>query len=236
MINDPYQVLGLPHTATDEEVTKAYRALAKKYHPDLHPNDPAAAEKMSEINAAYDMIKEGWKPGQSAPSGGGSAGYSGTGRPQPGYDPFEEFFRRYASGGYWQRETAYSSDEERMNAARLYINARQYRAAIETLAEVTARSARWFYLSAVANYGAGNRITALEHARIAHEAEPGNAEYERLYLRMQGIAEDYSAESASYGRPSGAIPRYCLRLCLANIILNAVLGLFCYGGQGGFCC
>ena len=51
MVENPYKTLGLAPGASDEEVTRAYRALAKKYHPDLNPDDPAAAEKMSEINA-----------------------------------------------------------------------------------------------------------------------------------------------------------------------------------------
>ena len=52
MYQDPYKVLGLSPGASDEEVTKAYRKLAKKYHPDLNPNDKEVAKKMSEINAA----------------------------------------------------------------------------------------------------------------------------------------------------------------------------------------
>ena len=59
MMQDPYKVLGLSYGATDEEVTKAYRKLVKKYHPDLHPGDAEAAKKMSEINEAYDQIKSG---------------------------------------------------------------------------------------------------------------------------------------------------------------------------------
>ena len=56
MISDPYIVLGIPRDATPEEVKKAYRKKAKEYHPDLHPDDPQATEKMNEINIAYDMI------------------------------------------------------------------------------------------------------------------------------------------------------------------------------------
>ena len=52
MYQDPYKVLGLSPGASDEEVTKAYRKLAKKYHPDLNPNDKETAKKISEINAA----------------------------------------------------------------------------------------------------------------------------------------------------------------------------------------
>ena len=54
---DPYQVLGIPRNATEEEIKKAYRQKAKQYHPDLHPGDTEAARKMNEVNEAYDMLK-----------------------------------------------------------------------------------------------------------------------------------------------------------------------------------
>ena len=57
MDQDPYRVLGLEPGASDEEVKRAYRALAKKYHPDVNPGDAQAAARMNEINAAYDAIK-----------------------------------------------------------------------------------------------------------------------------------------------------------------------------------
>ena len=56
-MTDPYKVLGVSPDASDEEIKKAYRRLAKKYHPDLNPGDKAAAQKMQEINAAYEQIK-----------------------------------------------------------------------------------------------------------------------------------------------------------------------------------
>lgn len=56
MLN-PYQTLNISPDASDEEVTKAYRNLAKKYHPDLHPNDPTAERRMKEVNQAYDSIQ-----------------------------------------------------------------------------------------------------------------------------------------------------------------------------------
>ena len=57
MAKNPYTVLGVSETATDEEIRAAYRTLAKKYHPDLNPNDPEAARRMNDINVAYDQIK-----------------------------------------------------------------------------------------------------------------------------------------------------------------------------------
>ena len=57
-IKDPYESLGIPRGATQTEIAAAYKSLAKKYHPDLHPGDRAAAERMAEVNEAYNMLKE----------------------------------------------------------------------------------------------------------------------------------------------------------------------------------
>ena len=57
MASDPYQVLGVARGASEDEIKQAYRRLAKKYHPDLNPGDALAAQKMNEINEAYDKIK-----------------------------------------------------------------------------------------------------------------------------------------------------------------------------------
>ena len=85
MVQDPYKTLGVSPGATDEEIKKAYRTLAKKYHPDLNPGDEVAAQRMNDINAAYDLLSKphtarhasGYGPGSSYGSGY-SSGYSGT--------------------------------------------------------------------------------------------------------------------------------------------------------------
>ena len=72
MVSDPYKVLGVSPNASDEEIKRAYRELARKYHPDNYQNNPLAdlaEEKMKEINEAYDAIE---KRRQGAQNGGGS--------------------------------------------------------------------------------------------------------------------------------------------------------------------
>lgn len=88
---DYYEVLGVQKGATDEELKKAYRAMVKKYHPDLHPDDKDAEAKMKEVNEAYDVLSDkekrakydqfgfaGVDPSYAAGQGGGySGGFSG---------------------------------------------------------------------------------------------------------------------------------------------------------------
>ena len=50
---DFYEVLGVDKSASDDDIKKAYRQAAKKYHPDLHPDDPGAEAKFKEVNEAY---------------------------------------------------------------------------------------------------------------------------------------------------------------------------------------
>lgn len=78
-MKDPYEVLGVPHGASEEDIKKAYRELARKYHPDNYANNPLAdlaQEKMKEINEAYDTLTKG----------GSSSSYDGSnGRREASY-------------------------------------------------------------------------------------------------------------------------------------------------------
>ena len=67
MYEDPYKVLGVSPDASDEEIKRAYRRLAKKYHPDLNPGDEEAARQMQRINAAYEQIQYQDKSGSYGP-------------------------------------------------------------------------------------------------------------------------------------------------------------------------
>src|SRR5262249_19745897 len=58
---DPYAALGVKREATQEEIRKAYRGLAKKLHPDLNPGDRQAEEKFKQVSAAYDLVGDAEK-------------------------------------------------------------------------------------------------------------------------------------------------------------------------------
>lgn len=76
-MKDPYEVLGISRGASEEEIKKAYRELAKKYHPDNYVNSPLAdlaAEKMKEINEAYDTVMKGVQSGGFGTDGSESTG------------------------------------------------------------------------------------------------------------------------------------------------------------------
>ena len=230
MATDPYKVLGVERGASEEEITKAYRRLAKKYHPDLNPDDETAAEKMSEINAAYDKIKSGDTAGSSGPFFYGDGGTGSADGKTYYSDPFEEFIRRYAqSRGYGAGAsgTQTGGDYDGLfNSARVYINARQYQAALNVLNSIPDRNAYWYYLSAVANYGAGNTVRAREHAEEAYRREPGNERYASLYERLENLGSRYAERSFEYGRPARRVPSFCFWLCLADLLCS------CFGGLG----
>ena len=90
MPNDPFTVLGVSSSASEDEIKSAYRKLAKKYHPDLNPGDKSAEEKMKEVNEAYtralQIRKTGHDPysdpyGSFRGSSYGGSSYGGYGSP-----------------------------------------------------------------------------------------------------------------------------------------------------------
>ncbi|MFJ5489653.1 DnaJ domain-containing protein, partial [Hansschlegelia beijingensis] len=63
-MRDPYDVLGVPRSASAAEIKKAYRKLAKTWHPDHKPDDPTAQERFAEIGSAYDLLSDAGKRAQ----------------------------------------------------------------------------------------------------------------------------------------------------------------------------
>ena len=212
MIDDPYKVLGVSPDASDDDIKKAYRRLAKKYHPDLNPGDKVAAQKMQEVNAAYEQIKNPEKASQG-PGYGGYGGY--------GYDPF---------GGYRQQSYGGQSGDQYQNAAHQYIRFGRYREALNALENSADRNARWYYLSALANHGLGNQVTALEHIRRAVSMEPDNQEYIDVLNRIEYGGAAYRQQAGNFsGFEMRSNP--CMNLCLCYLCQ-----MLCCGRPVFFCC
>lgn len=108
-MGDPYAVLGIPRTATEDEITQAYRRLARKYHPDLNPGNDAAEEKMKEVNGAYEAIRDIRNGGSTADHRyGASSQGSYYGGSAYGWNPYGNRNRSGGTGGYgYGQQNAY---------------------------------------------------------------------------------------------------------------------------------
>ncbi len=181
MITDPYQILGVSPSASDEEVKKAYRDLSRKYHPDTNTNNPLAdlaEEKFKQVQAAYQQIMDEREHGSQR-----SYGYSSQNTSSQSYA---------GSNNSWQSDS-------QMVAAANYINSRHYREALNVLSGIHNRTGYWYYFSAMANAGIGNNMEALNFSRQAVNMEPGNNEFNDLLNRLQGSGQRYQNNSMGYG-------------------------------------
>ena len=120
---DYYEVLGLQKGASEDEIKKAFKTMARKYHPDLHPDDKEAAEKFKEVNEAYEVLSDSQKrarydqfghagvdPNYGGGAGAGAGGFGGFGGFSDVSDIFESFFGGFGGGS---RSTASSANAPR---------------------------------------------------------------------------------------------------------------------------
>ena len=109
-MEDLYQDLGVPKTATADEIKKAYRDAAFKYHPDRNQGNAAAEEKFKKISAAYSVLGDESKRSQYDQYGSASerpASYQNA-ESQYGYDPFAEMFRNAQNAETQRRSYTYT--------------------------------------------------------------------------------------------------------------------------------
>lgn len=171
-MRDPYEVLGVSNDASDDEVKKAYRELARKYHPDNYQNNPLAdlaEEKMKEINEAYDAITK------SRANGGYSSGYSSSSYAQQG---------GYGGSAY-QRQGQSQGGSSQFAQARQYINMGNLDGAEQILQGASGRNGEWYFLMGSIAYRRGWLDEARQNYQIAVQMEPGNMEYRQALNMMQ---------------------------------------------------
>ncbi len=171
-MNDPYSTLGVSPQASDDEVKKAYRDLARKYHPDNYANNPLAdlaQEKMKEINEAYDTIQKQRESGSSGYSG---QSYGGT------------------QGAYQRQSSSYSSANPQYAQIRNLINAGNLDQAQSMLNNIQTHDAEWNYLMGSIYWRRGWMDEASRYFRTAASMQPNNPEYRDAinYMNRSGQA------------------------------------------------
>lgn len=198
MAKNPYDVLGVSQSASDDEVKKAYRELTRKYHPDANVNNPLAdlaEEKFKEVQEAYDTIMK-----QRANGGTDSYSYGG-GYGSSSYGAGNSY--RSGSGG-----SSYSGNQDvEMQAVFNYINSRYYREALNLLDRMPNRTAMWYYASGAANAGIGNNLVAREHAAQAVNMEPNNIQFRQLLNQIEWNSQRY--QNNPYGQRYGGSGQSC---------------------------
>ena len=241
-MSDPYQVLGVSPTDSEDTIAQAYRKLAKKYHPDLNPGNKDAEKKMREVNAAYEQIrtqKHGGATYEQQSRGGGGNPYSGAygdARQNPfedgpfasgsGYDPFE-FFNMFTGGQGQQQRQQQRPTSPKMQAVYNFISHRQYNEALQVLSDVPERNGEWYYFSALANAGIGNRVTALSHARDAVRRDPNNEEYQILLEQFEQGSFEYRQSGQGYGFDMSKTGGLMTKVCIACTLFSCCCRPYC---------
>lgn len=161
---NPYNVLGVNENSSDEEIKKAYRDLAKKYHPDNYKDNPLAelaSEKMRSINEAYDMITKNKNTSNNNQS--------------------------HYSGNYSSNNTN-SANSSAYTQIRNAISVSNIGLAETMLSKITAKDAEWYFLSGCIAYKKGWFDEALRLYQTACNMDPANQEYRASLARISTMS------------------------------------------------
>ena len=198
-MNDPYTTLGVSRYASDEEVKKAYRELARKYHPDNYVDNPLAdlaQEKMKEINEAYDIIQK---------ERAGNSPFQYQTRPED--NPYQ--------GSAYQGSAYQASSSGPLADARSAINSGDLSRAEMILGSIVDRRAEWNFLMGTLAFRRGWMDEASRYFRIAATMDPSNTEYRQAVTYMENNSrKPYTTTSVTRSDPD--VCNICSGLLLAD--------------------
>ena len=206
-MKNPYEVLGIPPTATDEEVKRAWRDLARKYHPDRYQDSDLAdlaGEKMKEVNAAYEEIQK-MRAQKGAGTGAGHSTYSGNPRTDGN------------TGALYARIRVLINQNEIMEADRL----------LRTVPPAE-QNAEWCFLAGCVLFKRGYFLDAQRMFDRAVAIDPQNAEYRAAKDRLREQASTYGGGYRTAS--SGCGCDLCTTLLCADCLCD------CMGGDLIPCC
>lgn len=209
-MSNPYEILGVSENASDEEIKKAYRKLAKQYHPDNYTDNPLkelADEKMKQINDAYDTIQKMRASGGSSRQQGGFYGGSTDQGAQGGQENAFTRIRRLISAG-------------RINEAETLLGGMG----------AGERTAEWHFLMSLVLYRKGWLQDARSEINLACQMDPYNREYRSFQQRMDSGAysSPYSNMNTNHSECTGC------DVCQGLLCLDCCCE--CMGGDCIRCC
>ncbi len=211
-MRDPYEVLGISPGASEAEIKRAYRDLARKYHPDNYHENPLAdlaQEKMKEINEAYDSLM---KKGAQRNSGSYQAGGA-------------QYQQAYQGG---QQRQYTGPNAQAFTQVRMLINAGNVQQAEQILQGIQERNAEWHFLMGAVCMRKGWMDDASNYFQTAVNMDPGNAEYNQAMAYMRSGGAAYRGGGMGMGGMSGCD-------CCANLMI-ADCCCECMGGDLIRCC
>ena len=208
-MNDPYKILGVSPTAMDDEIKSAYRALARKYHPDKYRDSDLAemaGEKMKEINAAYDEIQKI----RAGSAGGYGSAYGG------------QSYGGQSYGGQTYGQAHHSGNP--YITARQLINLRRVAEAAQVLSTVpeTERGAEWHFLMGCIAVNRGHFVDAQQFFDTACGMDPSNAEYRDARDRLRNRGNSFGG-----GQTTRASSCSCCDICAALACIDCCCGNGC---------
>lgn len=235
MVNDPYAVLGIDRNATEDEIKKAYRKLAKKYHPDLNPGNKEYEKKMVEINEAYEALTSPNKNQYSAYQGSTSSTQSNPYQNgDAGFD-FADFFYNYSRQNEYIELKVEQDDFKEIIDAINFASQGNLDMSLKVLNEVPSysRNGRYYFVVSFILYKKGDYESSLSQIREALNIEPDNHQYQSFYrLVYQKITSNYRFNSeVRYVKFS--FVRVFLGFILSVLLFNGLIFLLSFLFRGG---